>query len=60
MEFGIVPTIASLAFLIVLILVYNSKKQINDITNKIFKLYIYISLTFCITELLFVFTVMLL
>lgn len=57
MEFGIVPIIASLAFLIVLILVYNSKKQINDITNKIFKLYIYISLTFCITELLFVFTV---
>ncbi|MGM9878174.1 MAG: response regulator [Bacilli bacterium] len=56
MEFGIVPIIASLAFLIVLILVYNSKKQINDITNKIFKIYIYISLTFCVTELLFVFT----
>ena len=49
MEFGIVPTIASLAFLIVLILVYNSKKQINDITNKIFKLYIYIHKEFIYT-----------
>ena len=58
MEFGIIPTITSLAFLIVLILVYNSKKQIDDITNKIFKLYIYISLSFCITELIFSYTVL--
>ncbi len=49
------PTISSLLFLIILILVFNSKNKINNITNKIFKLYINVCLIFCFSELLFIY-----
>lgn len=54
MQFGIMPTLTSLCFILVLILIYFSKEQSNHISNKVFKLFLYWSVFFAVFQLAYV------
>lgn len=53
MEFGLIPTLASLGFLIVLSLVYFSKIKIKNTINLFYRIYIYTIIFFSLTELIY-------
>lgn len=54
MEFGLLPTIASLSFVIVLALVYFKKQRTNIIVNKLYKLFVIVVMLFAVFQILYV------
>lgn len=54
MEYGLIPTILSLTFMIILSLVYIPKIKKNTFLNRLYKLYIFNEIFFCVSEIIFV------
>lgn len=53
MDFGLLPTIASLSFIIILSLVYFKKQRTDIVLNKLYKLYIIIVICFAVSQILY-------
>ena len=52
MEYGLLPAIVSIAFLVLLLLIYTRKQQYKTMTTTIYKLYIYTTIAYAFFQVL--------